>query len=239
MNTDKTEETKREEIKAHFEAKSGKKGVGPFFDAISGTLEEWFELNAYYKGALMEIKTKFDVLNEQFAVRYDYNPIESIKTRLKKPESIYGKLVKQNNPLELASIEKYINDMAGIRVVCSFRNDIYLLADCLKNQDDIVVLEEKDYIKNPKPSGYRSLHLIVQIPIFLQTGKRPMKVEVQLRTIAMDFWASLEHKIRYKKEIPEGVLAQLSNDLKNTAEVANLLDEQMQSIRDDMRKSLE
>lgn len=210
--------------------------IESFFSSFDGTIEEWQELRACYKGALMEIKTKFDVLNEQFAVEYDHNPIETIKTRLKKPKSIYDKLIKQGNDLSLAAIEENINDMAGIRVICAFRDDIYLLANCLKNQDDINILAEKDYIRNPKPNGYRSLHLIIEVPIFLQTGKRYMKVEVQLRTIAMDFWASLEHKIRYKKDIPEKVLAQLGYDLKSTAEVANLLDEQMQSIRNNMRR---
>ncbi len=222
----------------HFMLENGSGTPQSFFEMISATADEWHELNAYYKSALLEIKTKFDVLNEIFSVKYDHNPIESIKTRLKEPKSIYDKLVKQGNPLRLDSIEQYINDMAGIRVVCSFRDDIYLLANCVNNQDDITVLGVKDYIQHPKPNGYRSLHMIVEVPVFLPRGKRFVKVEVQLRTIAMDFWASLEHKIRYKKNIPEHILEQLGSDLRGTAEVANQLDVQMQSIRNDMRKLL-
>lgn len=210
-----------------------------FFDAISGTIEEWRELKACYTGALMEMKTRLNILNEQFAERYDLNPIETIKTRLKNPESIYKKLLKLDCPLTVKSIEENIEDIAGIRVICSFLNDIYLLADCLRNQGDLNIIAEKDYIKNPKPSGYRSLHLIVEVPIYLRKGKRLVQVEIQLRTIAMDFWASLDHKIRYKKNIPENVVHQLGMDLKSTAELANLLDERMQAIRDDMRKPIE
>ena len=138
------------------------------------------------------------MLNEQFSVQYDRNPIETIKTRLKSMESIAGKMRKKELPLTLASLEEHLFDIAGIRVICSFPEDIYLLADCLLKQDDIRLIQKKDYIRNPKPSGYRSLHLIVEVPIFLEKEKRLMKVEVQLRTIAMDFWASLEHKLRYK-----------------------------------------
>ena len=116
-------------------------------------------------------------------------------------------------------------------------NDIYLIESCLKNQDDLKIIQEKDYIKNPKPNGYRSLHIIVEVPIFLRKGKKNVQVEIQLRTIAMDFWASLEHKIRYKKNIPEDVVQKLGMDLKSTAELANLLDERMQEVRNDMRKS--
>lgn len=187
----------------------------------------------------MEMKTRLNILNEQFAERYDLNPIETIKTRLKNPESIYKKLLKLDCPLTVKSIEENIEDIAGIRVICSFLNDIYLLADCLRNQGDLNIIAEKDYIKNPKPSGYRSLHLIVEVPIYLRKGKRLVQVEIQLRTIAMDFWASLDHKIRYKKNIPENVVHQLGMDLKSTAELANLLDERMQAIRDDMRKPIE
>ena len=158
---------------------------------------------SYYRCAIMEIETKFNVLNEQFSLRYDRNPIESIKTRIKSMDSLIRKVRDKNIPLTLDAIEENIYDIAGVRVVCSFIDDIYTLADSLLSQDDIKLIRRKDYIQNPKPGGYRSLHLIVEVPIFLQDEKRPMKVEVQLRTIAMDFWASLEHKLRYKKNIPE------------------------------------
>ena len=146
-------------------------------------------------------------------------------------ESLIKKIRKKDIPLTLSSIEENIHDIAGVRVICSFPDDIYMLADCLLSQDDITLLEKKDYIKNPKPGGYRSLHLIVSVPIFLQDGKRNMTVEVQLRTIAMDFWASLEHKVRYKKNVPPEEAEQLAQELSECAEVSAALDRRMQDIR--------
>ena len=188
-------------------------------------------LMAYYRCAIMEIETKFKVLNEQFSLRYDRNPIESIKTRIKSMESIMKKMRNKNLPITLSSIEEYIRDVAGVRVVCSFLDDIYMLADCLLQQDDITLIEKKDYIQNPKESGYRSLHLIIEVPIFLQDEKKNMKVEVQLRTIAMDFWASLEHKLRYKKNIPDEVAEQLAKELVECARTSAALDSRMQDIK--------
>lgn len=190
------------------------------------------ELMAYYRCAIMEVETKFQVLNEQFSIRYDRNPIETIKSRLKSQESIIEKVKRKHYPFTLQSIEENIHDVAGVRVICSFPEDIYLLADCLLKQDDITLVEMKDYIKNPKESGYRSLHLIVQVPIFLDSGKRLMKVEVQLRTIAMDFWASLEHKLRYKKDIPQEEADCLAKELVECAEISAALDIKMEKIRD-------
>jgi putative GTP pyrophosphokinase len=187
---------------------------------------------AYYRCAIMEVETKFKVLNEQFSLEYDRNPIESIKTRVKSMESIVKKVRARNIPLTLQAIEENITDIAGVRVVCSFPDDIYLLADCLLQQDDIRLIQRKDYIKHPKESGYRSLHLIVAVPIFLQNEKREMKVEVQLRTIAMDFWASLEHKVRYKKNIPADEADRLASELTECAHMSAELDRRMQSIRD-------
>ena len=158
------------------------------------------ELMAYYKCAMMEVETKFRVLNEELSLGEDNNPIESIKARLKSPESILNKLERNGYPLNVESIKENITDIAGIRVICSFTSDIYMLADALLMQDDVRLIEKKDYISNPKPNGYRSLHLIVEIPIFLHNKKQFMNVEVQLRTVAMDTWASLEHKIKYKKD---------------------------------------
>jgi putative GTP pyrophosphokinase len=148
----------------------------------------------------MEVETKFNVLNEELSFTQERNPIEHIKTRIKKPGSVRKKLRDLQLPITIETIEKNLHDVAGIRIICQFVNDIFVLADCLLAQDDITLLEKKDYITNPKESGYRSLHLIIEIPIFLHNEKRLMKVEVQLRTIAMDFWASLEHKLRYKKK---------------------------------------
>ena len=159
------------------------------------------KLMTYYSCALLEIETKFKVLNQQFSLEQEHNPIETIKTRLKSTESILEKLHRKNLPMDMAAVEENLYDVAGIRVICPFINDIYCLADCLMQQDDVTLIEKKDYIKNPKENGYRSLHLIVETPIFLQDEKRLMKVEVQLRTIAMDFWASLEHRMRYKKNL--------------------------------------
>ena len=188
-------------------------------------------LMAYYRCALMEVETKFRVLNEQFSLEYDRNPIEAIKTRIKSYDSILRKVRKKQLPLTVESLEQNINDIAGVRVVCSFPEDIYMLADCLLQQDDIRLIEKKDYIQSPKPSGYRSLHLIVAVPIFLHNEKREMKVEVQLRTIAMDFWASLEHKVRYKKNVPASEVEQLAKELTECATISAELDNRMQNIR--------
>lgn len=194
-------------------------------------------LMAYYRCALMEVETKFRVLNEQFSLQYDRNPIESIKTRVKSMDSILEKIKRKNIPFSLESIEANLYDIAGVRVVCSFPEDIYLLADCLLSQDDITLIERKDYIKNPKPSGYRSLHLIIEVPIFLENEKRPMKVEVQFRTIAMEFWASLEHKLRYKKNIPESEAEELAKELTECAKASAELDKKMEEIRDRIEKN--
>ena len=210
-----------------------------FFDFLQENRLPYETLIAYYRCAIMEIETKFQVLNQQFSLQYDRNPIESIKTRIKSTESILKKAYVKDIPLTIDAVEENIRDIAGVRIVCSFLDDIYMLAECLLQQDDVKLIECKDYIKNPKPSGYRSLHLIVEIPIFLQNEKRPMKVEVQLRTIAMDFWASLEHKLRYKKYIPDEEAEQLAEELSECARISAALDSQMQDIRIRIAKSEE
>lgn len=186
-------------------------------------------LMSYYKCAMMEVETKLNVLNEEFSLRFDRNPINSIQSRLKSPVSIEEKLTSKNLPMTLQTIEKNLNDIAGVRVICSFLEDIYLLADCLLQQDDITLIERKDYIAHPKPNGYRSLHLIVQIPIYLQAGKRNMRVEIQLRTIAMDCWASLEHQLRYKKGLID--TKHISNELQHCATLSAELDMRMDRLR--------
>ena len=188
-------------------------------------------LMSYYKCAIMEIETKFKVLNQEYSLQYDKNPIESIKTRVKSYDSLLRKIRKKDIPLTLDSIEKNITDIAGVRVICSFPDDIYEIAESFLKQDDITLIEKKDYIQNPKPSGYRSLHLIVQVPIFLQNTKKLVTVEVQLRTIAMDFWASLEHKMRYKKNISPNQVKFLQDELSDCARQSAALDERMQNIR--------
>ncbi len=190
------------------------------------------QLMSCYRCAILEVETKFRVLDEQLSLRYERNPIDSITSRLKSPESIYEKIMRKNLPADIKSIEDHLSDVAGVRVVCSFINDVYMLADCLLRQDDIRLIKMKDYIKNPKPNGYRSLHLIIEVPIFLTNEKKMMKVEVQIRTVAMDLWASLEHKIYYKKELDEEKAACAAGRLLKCAEMSALLDTEMQSIRD-------
>ena len=188
-------------------------------------------LFANYRCAIMEIETKFKVLNEEFSLIYDGNPIENIKSRIKSNESILRKIIRRDLPFDLETLEESLDDIAGVRVICSFVDDIYKLADCFLRQDDITLIKMKDYIKNPKPSGYRSLHLIVAVPIFLESEKKLVKVEVQLRTIAMDFWASLEHKLRYNKKIAPEMLDKLSRELSECATESAELDFRMQNVK--------
>lgn len=209
---------------------------------INGDLLELFrehnkpfqQMMSFYRCASMEVETKFRVLNEEFSLQYDRNPIESIKTRIKSPESIIEKLKRKNLPVSVESIMKNLDDIAGIRVICSFPEDIYMMAEYLIKQDDITLIEKKDYIQQPKSSGYRSLHLIVEVPIFLAEEKKPVRVEVQLRTIGMDFWASLEHKLMYKKSVPEDVAAELQRELLDCANISSSLDLRMQKIRNQL-----
>lgn len=186
------------------------------------------ELMAYYRCAMMEVETKFRVLSENLSLEDDRNPIEAIKTRMKSPESIANKLRSRNFPMTVESIEKNLNDVAGVRVICGFPGDIYRLSEAFLRQDDVTLIEKKDYIDNPKRNGYRSLHLIVAVPIYLHDEKRHMRVEVQFRTIAMDWWASLEHQIRYKKEVT--VTNDNAKELRDCAEQATLLDYRMEQL---------
>ena len=188
-------------------------------------------LMAYYRCVIMEIETKFFVLNEELSLEYDRNPIETIKTRLKSWDSLIKKMRKKNLPMNLTALEENIYDVAGIRVICSFQEDIYRLAESFLRQDDVKLIEIKDYIKNPKPNGYRSLHLIVEVPIFLQNETRYMKAEVQFRTIAMDFWASLEHKLRYKKNISDADAEILGDELLKCSQMSAELDLRMQNVK--------
>lgn len=188
-------------------------------------------LMTQYRCAMLEVRTKLDVLNAEMSLESERNPFESIICRLKSPISIIEKLEREGLPVNIRSIEENLSDVAGIRVICSYPSDIYMLAEKLCSQDDIRLLRKKDYIANPKPNGYRSLHLIVEIPIFLSNEKKYMPVEVQFRTIAMDFWASLEHKIRYKKNLGERALT-IADELKECAEDISKIDARMQVIRD-------
>jgi len=211
--------------------------ISDFFDAVSENLLPVRNMYADYQCAAMEIETKFRVLDTRFSVEYDHNPIESIKMRLKSPESIIRKMEERGYPMTMESMVENVRDIAGIRVICSFVDDIYRMADCLLEQDDITLVQRKDYIRNPKPNGYRSLHLIVQVPIFTEAGKKLMFVEVQLRTIAMDFWASLEHKLRYKKTVPEEEKQYLSAELEACARMSADLDARMQAIKNRLHQT--
>ena len=192
-------------------------------------LEPFMHLMMQYECAMLEVQTKLEVLNKELALVNSRNPFESIKARLKSPESIYGKMQRKGIPFSIENIEKNLTDIAGIRVICSFPEDIYKLVECLLKQDDVTLVKEKDYIVNPKPNGYRSLHLIVEVPIFLKETKKPMRVEIQLRTIAMDFWASIEHKLKYKKNVKDA--ERLTSELKECADTLMSLDLKMQDIR--------
>lgn len=187
------------------------------------------KLMSYYQCAIMEIETKFRVLDEEFSLQYDRNPINSIKTRLKKISSIREKMERKGIPISVSAIEENLNDVAGVRVICSFPDDVYNLAEALLKQDDITLIERKDYIQNPKENGYRSLHLIVAVPIFLHSEKRSMKVEIQLRTIAMDCWASLEHQLHYKKT--NEFTDDMEEELCECARLSTELDERMDELR--------
>jgi putative GTP pyrophosphokinase len=208
-----------------------------FVNMVKKNMEPWRRLMSCYRCAIMEVETKFRVLNEEFSLQYDRNPIENIKTRLKTMESIAGKMKRKGLPVNLTSLEENIFDVAGVRVICSFPEDIYMLEECFLKQDDVRLIERKDYIQNAKPSGYRSLHLIVETPIFLENEKRMMKVEVQLRTIAMDFWASLDHKLQYKKNISEDMQESLKAQLLECANISADLDKRMEAIRNQLEEA--
>ncbi len=207
--------------------------IGQAMNLLDGVLD-YKDLMMGYACAIKEINTKFEVLDTEFEVRYKRNPISSIETRLKSQTSILEKMARLGIAPSRENIENNLNDIAGIRVICSYIDDIYFLADALTKQDDIKLIKRKDYISNPKPNGYRSLHLIVSVPIFFAESSKEVKAEVQIRTIAMDFWASLEHQIKYKKNVKNAdkVIARL----KECADEIAHVDETMQQIRVEMDK---
>lgn len=200
-------------------------------------IDSWKTIMFLYQSALKEVGTKLEILNDEFHHVHKYNPIEHIKTRVKTPESIVKKLRRYGHEVSIENMVKYINDIAGVRLICSFTSDIYRLAGMIGNQSDLKVLAIKDYIKHPKESGYKSYHMIVSVPIFLSDSVVDTKVEIQIRTIAMDFWASLEHKIYYKFEghAPEYI----SKDLRECADIISTLDEKMLTLNEAILACLE
>ena len=199
------------------------------FEGLESTFSEIKMLMTYYECAILEVKTKLDVLNKEFQANQLRNPIETIKTRIKSPASIMEKLERKGFELSIQSIKDNLDDVAGIRVICSFVDDIYEVAEMLVRQDDVTVIAIKDYIKNPKPNGYRSYHMIIEVPVFFSDRKENMRVEVQIRTIAMDFWASLDHQMKYKKDVEDA--SEISEELKECAEVIAQTDLKMLSLR--------
>ena len=190
---------------------------------------EFAKRMSYYKCAMLEVETRFHVLNEEYVLEHGRSPMNSIKSRLKTLPSLREKLERKHIPFDVDTLERQINDIAGVRVICSFPEDVYTMANAFLAMDDIEVLQRKDYISNPKPNGYRSLHLIVAIPVHLAEGKRMTKVEIQLRTIAMDFWASLEHQLRYKQD--NAFTEEMAAELYECAQLSAALDIRMDNLR--------
>lgn len=205
-----------------------------FKPSSNSEIDSWKEVNLIYNSALKEIETRLEILNDEFQHIHRYNPIEHIKSRLKSPESIVKKLKRHGHESTIENMVNYINDIAGVRIICSFTSDIYQIAEMISNQSDIKILSVKDYIKNPKPSGYRSYHIIVSVPIFLSDRSADTKVEIQIRTVAMDFWASLEHKINYKFEGNAPVF--IKNELIECSKIIYELDERMLSLNEEVTK---
>ena len=211
---------------------SDEKLMGPYPERFIQTSDHYNSLMMMYRCAIREIQAKLEVLDDEFSAKYNHNPISSIKTRIKKPISIYNKLQKLGYDFTENNIKQHLNDVAGIRVICPFLDDIYAIARLLVEQDDIKLLRVKDYIKNPKENGYRSYHMIVEIPVYFAEGKTPIRAEIQIRTIGMDFWASLEHQLRYKKDM--GCCSDhelISKKLYECAQTITAVDDQMENIK--------
>lgn len=203
-----------------------------------GTFEEivnFRELMVMYNAAIREVTTKLEILNDELSLDSRKNPIQFVKSRVKKPLSIAGKLNRLEKELSVESIMNCLDDVAGIRVICSFIDDVYKIAEMLIRQDDIVLVEAKDYIENPKPNGYRSYHLIIEVPVFFSDKKQWVKVEIQIRTVAMDFWASLEHQLKYKNDIDNE--EEIESKLKECAETIANTDVEMMRIRNQIEDS--
>ena len=229
MNTlEKTQKANKTELMRDFFGEDDE----VFLDRIT----QFNQLMMKYNSAIREVKTKLEILNDELSFKGEENPIESIQSRIKRPVSIAQKLRKMGKPITVESVFENLNDVAGIRVICPFIEDIYQVAEMLIAQDDIKVLAIKDYIPSPKPNGYRSYHIILEVPVFFSRYKQPMRVEVQIRTVAMDFWASLEHQLKYKNDSVD--TAQIAQELKECADVIAQTDVKMQQLRHRIHNNL-
>ncbi|MGN0252690.1 MAG: GTP pyrophosphokinase family protein, partial [Lachnospiraceae bacterium] len=208
---------------------------------MSDGVDSWETMMLLYKSALMEVGTKLEILNEEFKHIHQYNPIEHIKQRIKSPESIVKKLKKRGLDSTIENMREFINDIAGIRVICSFTSDIYRIAEMIRNQNDIKVISVKDYIISPKESGYKSFHMIVSVPIYLSDSVVDTKVEIQIRTVAMDFWASLEHKVNYKldQDDSDEEIKNIRRRLYDCAQMVSVLDDEMLALNEKMQDLIE
>ena len=215
---------------AHMRTDDGSMSVDEYLAQLHADYDPVYSFLMNYQCAVMEVETKFNVLNNRLSLRGEHNPIESVKSRVKSIDSIVRKLEKLKLPITLEAAEENLQDIAGVRVVCSFIDDIYKIEECLLAQEDVTLIK-RNYIRNPKHSGYRSLHLIIKTPIYTENGKKDMFVEIQIRTVAMDFWASLEHKLRYKKNLNPETAEALARELEACAEESARLDERMLLVR--------
>ena len=221
-----------EQLKQFLLSRLAKRGVA---DIVQKHAKPYKELMAYDRCAMMEDSAKYNVLNEELSLQYDRNPIETIKTRLKSPESIVEKLNRKGLPITVESIEENLNDVAGVRVICSYTSDIYMLSDAFIRQDDITLIQRKDYIQNPKPNGYRSFHTVVRKDVATPSGRQPVYAEIQIRTISMDSWASLEHQLKYKKHIKDETM--IVSELKKCADEMYSSEISLMTLRDLINES--
>lgn len=224
-------EQRREALKDFF----GRDDRDEIPDEMLDRIFQFEELMVKYRSAIREVTTKLEILADELSGTSENSPIENIQSRIKRPYSIAQKLSRRGLPVTVEAIAEHLNDVAGIRVICPFISDIYAVSDMLQKQDDVYLVALKDYIQNPKPNGYRSLHLIIEIPVFFSTGKENVRVEIQIRTVAMDFWASLEHQIRYKNESPE--VQAIADELKECADTIARTDLKMQGLRERIVKN--
>jgi putative GTP pyrophosphokinase len=227
-NTQENGNGTQESAEIYIEEKKAE--IIPSFNDISqqDDFQAFIELQHLYDSAINNVKTQLNIFDDEFRVKFQRNPIHGMESRLKSPQSIVGKLQKKGVPITIVNAKKYLNDIAGIRVICYYINDIYTIVDLILMHDDYQIINVKDYIRNPKPSGYRSFHLSIRVPVYLANGKQYVPVEIQIRTIAMDFWASVEHQLKYKTS--STITADISNELKECAEVIAQTDVKMQEL---------